>query len=60
MKKKIIGISIIAVLVGGVGFYINSKSTAVEVNTAQVVQGDIAKYVEELGVIKPRDRKSVV
>jgi HlyD family secretion protein len=59
MKKKIISGAIIVALIGGAGFYMSSRSTAVEVNTALVTQGNLAKYVEELGAVKSKSHVNI-
>lgn len=58
-KKKIISIAIIVTIIGVSGFYISTQSTAVYVSTAAVIEGDIAKYVEELGVVKVKDQMNI-
>lgn len=59
MKKKIIGIVIGIAVIGTVGFYMANQSGGIEVNTAEVVKGDIAEYVEELGVVKSKNHVSI-
>ncbi|MBU5676516.1 efflux RND transporter periplasmic adaptor subunit [Alkaliphilus sp. MSJ-5] len=58
-KKKIISIAIIVTIIGVSGFYISTGSRAVDVSTAAVIEGDIAKYVEELGVIKVKNQVNI-
>ena len=58
MKRKI-GIGIIVVFIVVAVLYVSNKSTAAEVNIAEVVRGDISEYVEELGVVKPRSSANV-
>jgi len=59
MKKKIISGAIIVALVGGIGFYMSSRSTAIEVNTAIVTKGNLAKYVEEIGVVESKNQVNI-
>lgn len=59
MKKKIIGIAIIVIIAAGVGIYANSLNKGVEVNTSTVLKGDIAEYVEEMGVIMVKNHVNI-
>lgn len=59
MKKKIIGIAIIVIIAAGVGIYTNSLNKGVEVNTSTVLKGDIAEYVEEMGVIMVKNHVNI-
>ncbi|WP_090439242.1 efflux RND transporter periplasmic adaptor subunit [Natronincola peptidivorans] len=59
MKKKIIGIIAIIVVLIGAGIFIVNRGKAVDVNMALVEKGNIAAYVEELGVVKTQNQASV-
>lgn len=60
MKKKIIfGIVALAVIGSGVGIYLRNQNKALEVNSTMVVRGDIAEYVEELGVVKVNNHETI-
>lgn len=60
MKKKIIiGIVSLVIVVSGVGIYMSSQNKALEVNTSAVVKGDIAKYVEEIGVVRVKNNENI-
>ena len=54
-----IRIAIIVSLVAVVGFYMSSRSAAVEVSTAPVAKGDLARYVEELGTVKSKSHVNI-
>ncbi|SNS50651.1 HlyD family secretion protein [Anaerovirgula multivorans] len=59
MKKKIVGIiAIIAVISVGAVLMMN-RSKAVEVEVAAVEKGNIAEYVEELGLVVSENKGSV-
>ncbi|ABR46827.1 efflux transporter, RND family, MFP subunit [Alkaliphilus metalliredigens QYMF] len=59
MKKKIIGAIIIVIVLGAAAFFMMNRGIVVEVEMAAVTQGNIAKYVEELGVVKTKNQASV-
>lgn len=59
MKKKIIGIIVIAIIAAGAWIYISNQNKEIEVNTSDVIVGDIAEYVEELGTVTMRNRINV-
>ncbi|SCX77592.1 efflux RND transporter periplasmic adaptor subunit [Alkaliphilus peptidifermentans] len=59
MKKKTVGIILAVVVLAAVGFLIVNRSTAIEVETATVIEGSIAKYVEELGVVKAKNQAGI-
>ena len=60
MKKKIIiGIVSLVIVASVAGIYMTSQNKAVEVNTSAVIKGDIAKYVEELGVVRVKNNENI-
>lgn len=59
MKKKIIGIGVFVAVIGAVGFYMSNQSSGVKVNTEEVVKGNIAEYVEEIGVVKSKNEVNI-
>ena len=59
MKKKLIGVIALVVVLGITGFYFVNRNTAILVNTAEVVEGNIEKYVEDLGVVKATNQASI-
>lgn len=59
MKKKLMGVIALVVVVGVAGFALINRNKAVSVNIAEVVEGNIEKYVEELGVVKATNQSSI-
>lgn len=57
-KKQIVIIALVSVLVV-VGIYKVGSNGAIEVTTAEVVEGAIEEYVEELGVVKASNSASI-
>lgn len=59
MKKEIVGIVIIVTLIGIIGFYIGNRNKVVQVDAALAVEGNIEKYVEELGIVKAKNQGDI-
>ena len=59
MKKKIVGAIIIVTLIGIIGFYIGNRNKVVQVDAAAAVEGNIEKYVEELGIVKAKNQGDI-
>lgn len=59
MKKKIVGIITILVIATGGIFFVMNREATVEVDTIAVEEGHIAKYVEEIGVVKTERNANV-
>lgn len=59
ISKKLIVIIAFVVVSGALGAYIAGKGGGIQVTTAEVVEGSIEEYVEELGVVKATNRASI-
>ncbi|PKM93484.1 MAG: efflux transporter periplasmic adaptor subunit [Firmicutes bacterium HGW-Firmicutes-1] len=57
--KKIIGIICIITVLGIIGYFAQSKNSALEVEAYEVYEGSIEKYVEELGTVMVRQQETV-
>ncbi|AOT69357.1 efflux RND transporter periplasmic adaptor subunit [Geosporobacter ferrireducens] len=59
MKKKIIGIILVVIAVSAGAVFMMNRSNAVDVEVAVVERGNIAEYVEELGLVVSENKGNV-